>query len=128
MKSHFQYEEEEEIYKLPDIRESVPRRIYIKKDDESNEKYGLTLGCRGCEAANRGLVGIQSETCRARVEKEIAVKEPERFERVNKVLTKLGVQEDGMDSESTAPGEAVANDSGTQGNKEIPLRMLKQVF
>ena len=83
MKSHFQYKEEEVIVIPPTSRESIPRRIYIKKDDVSDSKYGITVGCRGCEAANRGLVGIHSESCRVRIEKEIAAKEPERFERVN---------------------------------------------
>ena len=100
VKSHFQYKEEEEIPKLPSNRESIPRRIYIRKEDVSENEYGLTLGCRGCEAANRRFVGVHSEGCRARIEKAIAVKEPERFERVNQVLTKLGSQEKGSPEES----------------------------
>ena len=79
VKSHFQHNEDEIIVKLPSSRGSIPRRIYIKKDDVSNNKYGLTAGCRGCEAANTGLVGIHSESCRARMEKEIAAKDPETF-------------------------------------------------
>ena len=71
-------------------RESKPRRMHIKKDDVSKSKYGFTLGSRGCGAANRGLVGVHGEDCRARIEKAIAVREPERFERETQVLTRLG--------------------------------------
>ena len=46
------------------------------------------------------MVGIHSEDCRARIEKAIAVKEPERFERVNQVLTKLQGQDEGNPVES----------------------------
>ena len=69
VKSHFQYKEEEEILRLPRAKESVPRRIYIRKENASDGKYGLTPGRRGCEAATRGVVGIHSEDCRARVER-----------------------------------------------------------
>ena len=83
LKSHSQCKEEEDIKTLPSNRESILGRIYIKKHDVSDREYGLTPGCRWCEAANTGLVGIHIEDCRARVEKAIAVKEPERLERVN---------------------------------------------
>ena len=75
MKSHFQYKEEEVIVKISSSRESIPRRIYTKKDDVSDSNYGLTVDCRGCEAANRGLEGIHSESCRARIENEISNRE-----------------------------------------------------
>ena len=104
VKSHFQYKEEEEIVRLPGSRESMPRRIYIRKEDVADSKYGLTIGCRGCEAANRGLVGVHSEDCRIRIEKLIALKEPERFDRVNKVLTQLGTREEEAKSEEAEGG------------------------
>ena len=65
VKAQFQYKEEEEILKLPSSRKSRPKCIYTKKDDVSDKKYGLTPGCRECEAVNRGLVGIHLEdyTC-----------------------------------------------------------------
>ena len=59
---------------MPSSRESISAWIYIKKDDVSDSRYGITLGCRGCEAANRGLVRIHSERCRSRIENEIAAK------------------------------------------------------
>ena len=43
---------------------------------------------------------IHGDDCRTRIEKEIAVKEPERFERVNQVLTKLASQEEGTQVDS----------------------------
>ena len=100
VKSLFQYKEEEEILQMPSNRESIPRRIYITKEDLSESKYGLTLGCRGCEAANRGLVGVHSEDCRARIEKAIAAKEPERSERVIQILTKQASHEEGNPEDS----------------------------
>ena len=42
----------------------------------------MTPGCRGCEAANRGINGIHNERCRLRVEKAIEEKEPDRYARV----------------------------------------------
>ena len=39
-------------------------------------------------------MGIDSEDCRAEIEKAIVAKEPERCERMNQVLTELGSQED----------------------------------
>ena len=66
-----------------------PRGIYIKKDDLREENYGMTPGCRGCEAANRGISGVHNERCRLRIEKAIEEKEPERYTRV---MTRLGVE------------------------------------
>ena len=100
VKSHVQHKEEEEILTMPSNRESMLRRIYIRKEDVSKSKYGLTLGCRGCEAANRGLVGVHSEDCRARIEQANALKEPERSERINQILTKLNSHEEGNPEES----------------------------
>ena len=90
VKSHFQYKEvEEEILPMPGTRESILRRIYIRREDVADDRYGLTPGCRGCEAANRGGTGIHNEGCRLRIEKAISIKEPDRF---NKVLIKYGLK------------------------------------
>ena len=99
MKCHSQYKEEEVIVRFPSSRESIPRRVYIKRGDVSDSKYGLTIGCRACKAANRELVGIHSECCRANIEKEIAAREPERSERVYQVLTKFAKQDEGTPDE-----------------------------
>ena len=65
-----------------------PRRIYIRKEDVSDSKHGLRPGCRGCEAANRGPVGIHNERCRNRIEAEVLKKDPERHSRVETNLVK----------------------------------------
>jgi hypothetical protein len=93
VKSRFLMRGEEEIIAPPSTREVIPRRIYIRREDVSESKYGLTPGCKGCEAANRGSTGIHSEACRKRVEGEILQKEPERYHRV---IEKIGsmVEED----------------------------------
>ena len=88
VKSRFQVRgDEEEPIPQPSTRDVVPRRIYIRREDVSESKYGLTPGCKGCEAANRGSTGIHSEACRKRVEGEILHREPERY---NRVLEKIG--------------------------------------
>jgi hypothetical protein len=82
-----------------------PRGIYIKKDDLREENYGMTPGCRGCEAANRGISGVHNERCRPRIEKAIEEKEPERYTRV---MTRLGVeslQEDKSEDKKRASSE-----------------------
>ena len=44
------------------------RRTYIKKEDV--KKYGMTEGCEGCKAANRGSKAVgHTEECRSRMEK-----------------------------------------------------------
>ena len=55
--------------------------IYVQKKDVAEEKYGLTPGCNGCEAANQGTVEIHNERCGGRVGKEICMAEPEGFDR-----------------------------------------------
>ena len=49
----------------------------------------MTPGCKGCEAANRGITGVHNERCRFRIEKAIEDKEPDRYA---KVMTRLGVE------------------------------------
>ena len=70
------------IVKEPAAREMIPRRIYIRRSDVSDQAYGMTPGCRGREAANRGLVGAHNERCRERIEKEIQEKDPDRYNKV----------------------------------------------
>ena len=57
------------------------------------------------------MVGIHSEDCRARIEKAIAAKEPERFERVNQILAKLASHEE------AAPGDP----AGGEGEEPNPV-------
>ena len=47
---------------------------------DAKEKYGATIGCRGCQAVIRGgAPRPHNERCRADEEKKIQEKEPERF-------------------------------------------------
>ena len=57
-------EEEEEIFPMPKIRESLLRRLYIRREDVSDRRNGLTLGSEGSEAASRGSTEKHNETCR----------------------------------------------------------------
>ena len=83
--------------------------------------YGLMLGRRGCEAANRGLVGVHSEECRARIDKAMAVKEPERLERMNQARTRLGSQDEGTQDESAG----LAGDESNVAIKGARTRLKK---
>ena len=92
-------EDEEVVSKESQARGSKPRRIYISKEGLSDARYGLTPGCRGCEAANRGEVGIHNEKCTSRIEGEIMKNDPGRY---NRVLAKLVKHED-EESDKDAP-------------------------
>ena len=88
VKSRFQVRAEEDSPIPPaSDREAVPRRTYIRREGVSEEEYGLTFGCKGCEAANRGSTGIHNEQCRKRIDLEVEKKEPDRF---NRVIERLG--------------------------------------
>ena len=51
-------------------KQVVKRRFKITKEDV--RKYGMTPGCRGCIALNRGGQAVNhSETCRERTVKEL---------------------------------------------------------
>ena len=75
----------DEILDEPLLRDMVPRRLKITKYDL--RKYGLTVDCPGCIAANRGLVANHSEKCRDRVEKLILAEDPDRYD---KALERIG--------------------------------------
>ena len=70
---------EEAITKSVQVRdEHMPRRFRIKKSDL--ERYGYTIGCPGCRAANRGLVAVgHTEECRRRIEDELSKLGDERI-------------------------------------------------
>jgi len=58
VKSHFTMKDDEVMVGAgPVIKESKPRRIYITRHDIASDKYGITPGCKGCEAINRGTHG-----------------------------------------------------------------------
>ena len=75
---------DDEVDEKVDIqsREFKPRGIYIRRGDLRDERYGMTPGCKGCEAANRGVSGVHNERCRLRIEQAIESKEPDRYARV----------------------------------------------
>ena len=85
--------------------EFQPRGIYIRREDVRDERYGITPGCRGCEAANRGYSEIHDERCRLRIEKAIEEKEPDRYARA---MARIGVQSNPeiKKRESTDEGES----------------------
>ena len=54
-KTHFRHKnEEEDGVQMPSTRQSLLRRVHIRKEDVSKERYGLTVGRKFCEAASRG--------------------------------------------------------------------------
>ena len=87
IKSRFRLSDEADqpIIKELETRESSVRRLYIKKADI--EKYGSTVGCPGCTAANRGGVSVpHNDKCRERIESNINTDDPER---VGKALSRM---------------------------------------
>ena len=71
-----------------------PRRNPGNKD---LEKYGPTIGCRGCEAQNRGIKGINhNEGCRTRIEAAIQIDDPGRYGRVLSKLVQESVEKEVM--------------------------------
>ena len=70
---------------MPETRAVQLRRIYIGGKDL--EKYGSTIGCKGCEAQNRGIRGVNhNEGCRTRIESAIQKDDPDRY---GQVLSKM---------------------------------------
>ena len=58
------------------------------------------MGCRGCEAANRGVTGVpHHERCRERIEKEIEKRDLERYDKAlaRIVGASIGAEEKKMD-------------------------------
>jgi hypothetical protein len=102
IKARFSMKDDESDEKVEvQSRDFKPRGIYIRKEDLREENYGMTPGCKGCEAANRGITGVHNERCRFRIEKAIEGKEPDRYARV---MTRLGVESKG-DEKKRAPSE-----------------------
>ena len=61
------------------LRQRVGRRMKITKGDM--RKMGMTAGCRGCIAVNRGGQPVNhSEACRGRMETAVSAYGTERFE------------------------------------------------
>ena len=48
-------------YEEIQARGMKPRSIYIRNGDVSGFRCGLAPGCRGCEAANGGKIGVHNE-------------------------------------------------------------------
>ena len=72
----------EPLAKDAQVREPVSRGVYITKSDLRPDKYGLTPGCRGCIASNRGKPPLpHDERCRVRIEDMIKDNELERYEK-----------------------------------------------
>ena len=69
-----------ELAKESVVRESVSRGLYITKTDLKEDKYGVTPGCKGCIASNKGKPStLHDDRCRARIEELIKEKEPDRY-------------------------------------------------
>ena len=116
VQSRFQVRgEEDEPIPQPSTCDVVPRRMYIRRKSVTESKYGVTLGCKACEAANRGSTGIHGEACRKRVEGEILHREPERYHRV---IEKIGSMVEEDSKSPGAPTEKPPN--GAQTNPSAP--------
>ena len=64
-------------------KEVVRRRLTIVKEDV--KEFGMTAGCRGCIAVNRGGQAVHhSGTCRERIVEELVKKGDSRVDRREK--------------------------------------------
>ena len=117
--------EEEVIVKEPAAREMIPRRMYIKRSDVSERAYGMTPGCRGCEAATRGQVGAHNERCRESIEKEIKEKDPDRYDKVLERLVQREMAKDKEGNEKMKGGEAEMKDDPARED-DAPKRRRTQ--
>ena len=98
-------------------------------------KYGLTPGCRGCIASNRGTLGVpHDDRCRWRIEDLIKDKEPERYMRTlermcrNELGEERGSKRRAVEHSPTIPAQSIpvyktytedgssSSTSGTQGD------------
>ena len=71
--------------KPPEPKELYRRRIRITRDDV--KLAGMTPGCEGCVAANRGIASRpRNEECRMRMEEHMSKRQDERVERYGKRL------------------------------------------
>ena len=79
------------------------RNIYIGNKDL--EKYGRSIGCKGCEAQSLGIRGVNhSERCRTRTESAIQLDDPERYGRVLSKLIQESVEKgEGKDKKEEEP-------------------------
>ena len=70
---------------------------HISKQDVWEDEYGMSPGCKGCIAANRGVTGVlHNERRRETVEGEMRVREPERCEaNLRRVLNSITRKEKG---------------------------------
>ena len=75
----------------------------------------MTMGCRGCEAANRGVSGVaHNERCRLRVETAISERDPDRYCRALERLTSNAIKR------KTAEEDSPMRDGGDaeKGNRD----------
>ena len=90
--------------------------LYIARKDLRLGRYGMTPGCRGCIAANRGEIGVNhDDRCRLRIEEEMQRKEPERYEKVLERLVRY--MTDPEESKTTQVSEPAREAAKKQRNE-----------
>ena len=109
--------------RLPRGPEALPRRVYIRREVEL-QRYGFTLGCRGCVAArDGGRAATHSDECRRRIEAAMAEDEGvrDRLEKAREARGEEGVRRDGRAGpEPLAAGEALEHEA--QEGQDVRLR------
>ena len=104
--------------------EYVPRRFRIQKGDL--QKFGFTVGCPGCRAANRGLPAVgHNEECRRRIQEELEKAGDTRIERESARANKyFGELLDESDKKRQKVPEGGGGDEGVRGGGDLrdPLK------
>ena len=106
----------------------APRRLRIKKEDL--EKYGYTVGCPGCRAANRGATAVgHTEACRTRIIDALEKVGDQRTEMEQERLLEYLEEEENKrkkakrgesDQRGSQPSGSQPSSSGGVAGQEVP--------
>ena len=105
----------------PTTRDSNPRGIHITKEDI--KRYGVTPGCRGCIAANRGeKPRTHIERCRARVEGKVMEDDPDRYHRVLERMSRENIES------NTSASNETRNEGGGEKEHHLEHQQVQHIL
>ncbi len=115
-------------------KEIVRRRLKLTKEDV--REFGMTAGCRGCAAVNRGGQAVNhSEDCRKRIKEELVKKGDSRVsrerEKWEEELTEALEEEDKKLVKMKSKEEEDAEEQklfGDNGECQVPIKLSPHVF
>ena len=105
------------------VQEYRPRRVYIRADKEL-VRYGVTVGCEGCHAAEHGLPRLRhNEECRKRIIEEMKKDEEgrARLEQAEQRRERAPAIGDDMPQKRKRPGAASAAEGAAEEDQQPAL-------